>query len=425
MIVTLYDDTNEILVSDVVHYFYEKEWINFDLAYNLLQETDIINMMNKMCVNVETETAYEKMSHLHNYTECIKKFIKEEDKKELLRNLRCTTNSIIVPLKAYLLIEIRWRFYHELDTLWYATSLNTDECDKISRDEYKKKLREQADNYTKIFSRCNREAHYYFSKPIYDKAKEEFWKLSDLEWEEQILERTKFISLSKFLNKAQRVSEWEKYLKLLWIDAKKDDVRVSKEDWEWAVTWLDFSLFSMLFMGILPIIHLHRNIEDAPIWLLYDLYCSWDTSFYKDVLPSWWSWIVLNPFHTFKDFCEGEWRERKEEIEKIKEKYKDVFYWDKTLDDIKKEQLIKDILRCLEIWANKLIIKAHNHTPTEMKHMFSLTKEQERDYEKYKEYALMEGDWVWHIWPTWWKWVKFASEWWKTYSYKGKKKNWK
>ena len=417
-----YDDTHEILISDLVNYFYEKEWLNFDLAYNLLQETDIVSLFNKMCINWETNTVAEQMYYRENYTECIKKFTREKDQKELLRNLRMTAHSIIVPLKVYLLVEIRGYFYHEFDTLWYATSLNTDNCDETFREEYKKKLREKADTYTKIFSRCNKETHYYFNKSIYNKAKEEFWELSKLDEIEQMLEKEKFISFSKFLSVAEEINGWEKHLKILWIDAKKSDIKIVKEDWEWGVTWLDFSFFSMLFTDTLPIIYLHRNVDDAPIWLLYNLYCSWDTSFCKDILKSWWRWIILNPFRSFTDFCEREGRERKQVVEGLKEKYREVFYWNKTLKDIKLNQLFKDIEKCCDIWTNKLTIKFHDNIPTEMKHEFTLTKEQERDFEKYREYALMEWEWTWHIWYTWWKWKKYSAEWRKMYYLKEKKK---
>lgn len=427
-IVHFYNDTKEILVGNTVWSLNKQDIVNFDFVQELLQDNSIMGLINSIYVSEHAPTTYDKISYMNDYVECIKKFIKEDEQKQLLSNLKTNTweNDILVPLKAYVLLEIRWGFLHKLDTFGYCKSFKEECSDDAFRTEYMKRVKKQADIYTKLYCRSNMEWHYYLSDELYSKAKETFWALENLSIYDAILKQWELKKLGTFLDNVRAIYNWDKkVLNLLWIHTKKDDVEINETEWEWTSTWLDMSILLLLFTDIIPLIYIRRNFEDDGIWLLYDVYDIDNLSFNEEILQSGFDGIIINPFIEFRNFIKNGGEKREWVIEEIKAKYKDYFYWNETLDETLFKQLTKDIRRCLEIWANQLVIKINNHNPTEMQHKFSLSKAQACNYEKYKEYALMEWGGIWHIWPTWWKWVKLAFDWRKNYSYKKKKKSWK
>ena len=148
--IAFFDDNKEILVGNVVdHIVDEKLWFCPEF-HDLDKYPEIASFFNDILVDVEVDDEKLRDTMVFNYKQCAELFIKKKEKKLLLDKVKVEWTKIIVPLKLYLCIDIKWTIFNELDTIWYFTNLNLDTAKTQFFKKYHKKINEYAIVYTKL-----------------------------------------------------------------------------------------------------------------------------------------------------------------------------------------------------------------------------------------------------------------------------------
>lgn len=340
--IAFFDDNKEILVGNVVdHIVDEKSWFCPEF-HDLDKYPEIASFFNDILVDVEVEDEKLRDTMVFNYKQCAELYIKKKEKKLLSDKIRVEWTKIIVPLKLYLCIDIKWTIFNELDTIWYFTNLNLDTAKTQFFKKYYKKINEYAIAYTKLICKENIETHYLFHNSPdtyfllkkqfeclthgYPTYNENYWWL--IWWLKEILrgleagKKGKKIT-TKFIPSYHYTRLW-----------KTDFCEIVHEEYEGFNSMLNFVLFLSLFVWITPIIFITKWMYNVELSYGYDIYIIDKNSLNSEILKSGFGWLVINCFSRLSKWILNRVDEScKEMFQKLKNEYKTLWEEKSTVEE--------------------------------------------------------------------------------------------
>lgn len=336
-----YDDTEELLVWNAVDVIIQEN--SMDSAfYDAIEWYDeIIDMINEIVVIVDTDSFMKRDEMVENYKEAIKKYIQTNLQDYFLSKIKVEFYKITVPLKVYLIINIKWSLKIALDNLWYYKNLNTKTVNLKFTADHNNLIEKYADFYTKLICKCSISTHYFFCPDIYKMLKEEFQYLEDPNIrEKRTIGDYKVPQLRELLRALECYNDWKKVQtlsrprKFVSSIIKEWACKIVKEEWEPQNYTFNYIIFSLLFLKRPPLIVITKDYSNVELWIWYELYLTDTDSLIKDFVKTWSDFLVINPFQRIEKIVEEDTDEKwKDLLKEQREKYQEFWEENCSLDE--------------------------------------------------------------------------------------------